>query len=84
MTWDRLFSFVTTTLSKWELKTVSWSRIAPGNLVNNDVATVYSNDENRDIDIRWATLGTLSDDTVDVSHVKMVFCLFQCLDSTNS
>ena len=30
-----------------EFKTVSLRRIAPDNLVNNDEATIYNNDENR-------------------------------------
>ena len=32
-----------------ELKTVSLSRFARDNLMNNDDATIYNNDENRDI-----------------------------------
>ena len=61
-TYEDLLSFVTSALSKGyfllrsnnlikssELKTVSLSRITRDNLVNNDDATIYTDDENRGI-----------------------------------
>ena len=46
---ESLITYDTFRIKSSELKSVSLSRIARDNLVNNDDATIYNNDENRGI-----------------------------------